>query len=101
MILDKIKILGLQTDIDIYKAVCNLRSQRSGMIQTEKQYQFSHQAICEFIERYEKTLNSKKTSSLENSMGENSKGFVTSTPRTSSLSSVYSNSNSLIDKKTF
>ena len=100
MILDKIKILGIQCDIDIYKAVCHLRSQRSGMIQTEKQYQFSHQAIHQFIENFEKLLKSRKSnnSNLDESTDQ-ARGFVTSTPRTSSLSSVYSNT--ILDKKSY
>ena len=100
MILDKIKVLGIQCDIDIYKAVCHLRSQRSGMIQTEKQYQFSHQAIHQFIDNFEKSLQSRKNnnSNLDNST-DHPKGFITSTPRTSSLSSVYSNS--VMDKKSY
>lgn len=81
-ILDKIKILGIQCDLDIYKAVCHLRSQRSGMIQTEKQYQFSHMAIREFIEKFEKKLASSPRGI----------SFATSTPRTHSLSSVHASS---------
>jgi tyrosine-protein phosphatase non-receptor type 11 len=81
-ILDKIKILGIQCDLDIYKAVCHLRSQRSGMIQTEKQYQFSHMAIRQFIEKFEKKSSSPPKAATS---------FATST-RTSSLSSVHSNS---------
>jgi protein tyrosine phosphatase len=50
MIIDKIKTHGLQCDIDIYATVCFLRSQRSGMIQTEKQYQFLYAAIKCYIE---------------------------------------------------
>lgn len=42
--------LGLQSDIDIYKTVCYLRSQRSGMIQTEKQYQFLYLALKRYID---------------------------------------------------
>ena len=103
MILDKIKILGIQCDLDIYKAVCHLRSQRSGMIQTEKQYQFSHQAIHQFIENYEKSLHSRKNNNNNTNLIDDSvdhtKGFVTSTPRTSSLSSVYSSS--VLDKKSY
>ena len=75
MMIDKIKLFGIELDIDIYKAVCNLRSQRSGMIQTEKQYQFVYIAIGQFIENFKLQLNN---------------GFSTSTPRTISMNSVHS-----------
>lgn len=50
MIIDKIKHYGLQCDIDVQKQVLHLRSQRSGMVQTEKQYQFLYIALKEYIE---------------------------------------------------
>lgn len=50
MVLDRIKKYGQQCEIDIFKTVCKLRSQRSGMIQTEKQYQFVYCAIRHFIQ---------------------------------------------------
>ena len=50
MIIDKIKHYGLQCDIDVQKQVLHLRSQRSGMVQTEKQYQFLYVALKEYIE---------------------------------------------------
>ena len=50
MIIDKIKHYGLQCDIDVQKQVLHLRSQRSGMVHTEKQYQFLYIALKEYIE---------------------------------------------------
>ncbi|RNA26896.1 tyrosine- phosphatase corkscrew isoform X2 [Brachionus plicatilis] len=82
MILDKIKICGIQCDIDIYKTVCSLRAQRSGMIQTEKQYQFLYIAIRNFIQ----SLNI--VNQIDSRVMQNANFMSTSTPRTSSLQSI-------------
>ena len=55
MIIDKIKAHGIQCDIDLYKTVSHLRCQRSGMIQTEKQYQYLYKAINYFIDSYKQS----------------------------------------------
>lgn len=52
MIIDKIKTHGIQCDIDLYKTVSYLRCQRSGMIQTEKQYQYLYTTVNYFIDLY-------------------------------------------------
>ena len=43
-------LIGIQCDIDLFKTVSYLRSQRSGMIQTEKQYQFLYSIINSYID---------------------------------------------------
>ncbi|XP_031558481.1 tyrosine-protein phosphatase non-receptor type 11-like [Actinia tenebrosa] len=44
-----IKEQGLDTEIDISKAIQNVRAQRSGMVQTEAQYEFIYKAIQHYI----------------------------------------------------
>lgn len=85
MMLDKIKTCGIQSDIDIYKTVCSLRAQRSGMIQTEKQYQFLYLAIRHFIQSFNRNIANDSNRLLNNMDYIN-----TSTPRTSSLQSIIS-----------
>ena len=49
MIIDQIKKHGLNCEIDIQRTIYNVRSQRSGMVQTEAQYKFVYLAIQHFI----------------------------------------------------
>ncbi|XP_020898511.1 tyrosine-protein phosphatase non-receptor type 11 [Exaiptasia diaphana] len=44
-----IKEQGLDTEIDISKAIQNVRALRSGMVQTEAQYEFIYKAIHHYI----------------------------------------------------
>ncbi|XP_034255910.1 tyrosine-protein phosphatase non-receptor type 11 isoform X2 [Thrips palmi] len=50
MILDQIKRLGLDCEIDIQRTIQMVRSQRSGMVQTEAQYKFVYLAVQHHIE---------------------------------------------------
>lgn len=43
-------VVGFQCDIDIQKTVLEVRSKRSGMVQTETQYKFIYQAIRHYVE---------------------------------------------------
>lgn len=49
MIIDQINKHGLNCEIDIQRTIYNVRSQRSGMVQTEAQYKFVYLAIQHYI----------------------------------------------------
>lgn len=49
MILDQIKRHGLDCEIDIQRTIQRVRSQRSGMVQTEAQYKFVYLAVLHHI----------------------------------------------------
>ncbi|XP_055374760.1 tyrosine-protein phosphatase corkscrew [Condylostylus longicornis] len=50
MILDQIDREGLDTEIDIQRTIQMVRSQRSGMVQTEAQYKFVYYAVLYYIQ---------------------------------------------------
>lgn len=50
MILDTIDRHGLDTEIDIQRTIQMVRSQRSGMVQTEAQYKFVYYAVQHYIQ---------------------------------------------------
>ena len=50
MILDQIIREGLDTEIDIQRTIQMVRSQRSGMVQTEAQYKFVYYAVQHYIQ---------------------------------------------------
>lgn len=89
VIIDRLKHHGLQCDIDVYKTVCHLRSQRSGMIQTEKQYEFLYLAIERYIENVNQSrMNAASSSDSHRSKNASADFVFTSTPRTTSLNSI-------------
>jgi tyrosine-protein phosphatase non-receptor type 11 len=50
MILDQIDREGLDCEIDIHRTIQMVRSQRSGMVQTEAQYKFVYYAVQHYIQ---------------------------------------------------
>ncbi|KAG1683060.1 Tyrosine-protein phosphatase non-receptor type 11 [Nymphon striatum] len=62
MILDQIKRHGLDTEIDIQRTVQMVRSQRSGMVQTEAQYKFVYLAVQHYIETVSQRMQAEQKS---------------------------------------
>lgn len=57
-LVNMIKEQGLDCEIDISKSIQNVRAQRSGMVQTEAQYEFIYKAIQHYISTETARLNS-------------------------------------------
>ncbi|KAL8620318.1 hypothetical protein ACOMHN_059918 [Nucella lapillus] len=66
ILLNQIKTHGFDCDIDIQKTILMVRSQRSGMVQTEAQYKFVYMAVHRYIETEKSRLAAGK---LSQSMG--------------------------------
>lgn len=48
--------LGVDCDIDVPKSIQMVRSQRSGMVQTEAQYRFIYMAVQHYIETLQRRI---------------------------------------------
>ena len=51
---------GLDTEIDIQRTIQQVRSQRSGMVQTEAQYKFVYLAVQHYIETLQLKLQAEQ-----------------------------------------
>ncbi|XP_052820621.1 tyrosine-protein phosphatase non-receptor type 11-like isoform X1 [Mya arenaria] len=64
MLLNQIKQYGMDCEIDIQKTIQMVRSQRSGMVQTEAQYKFVYYAIHHYIETEKKRAEAEQQSQV-------------------------------------
>jgi len=64
MIIDQIQRLGLDCEIDIQRTIQMVRSQRSGMVQTEAQYKFTYLALQHHIDTLRQRLQAEQKSVL-------------------------------------
>ncbi|XP_068202225.1 tyrosine-protein phosphatase non-receptor type 11-like isoform X2 [Palaemon carinicauda] len=62
MILNQIKRQGLDCEIDIQRTIQMVRSQRSGMVQTEAQYKFVYLAVQHHIETVQQRISEEQKS---------------------------------------
>lgn len=62
MILDQLKKYGLDCEIDIQRTIQMVRSQRSGMVQTEAQYKFVYLAVQHHIETITERVKAEQVS---------------------------------------
>jgi hypothetical protein len=56
--------LGLDCEIDIQRTIQQVRSQRSGMVQTEAQYKFVYLAVLHYIETVSQRMQAEQVLNL-------------------------------------
>lgn len=61
-IIEQIKRQGLTCEIDIQRSIQLVRSQRSGMVQTEAQYKFVYLAVQHYVDVLQQRLTAQQTS---------------------------------------
>ncbi|XP_065565836.1 tyrosine-protein phosphatase corkscrew-like [Artemia franciscana] len=64
MILTQIKKHGTNCEIDIQRTIQTVRSQRSGMVQTEAQYKFVYMAVQHYMETSMQRMQAERKSAL-------------------------------------
>jgi len=70
--------IGLECEIDIQKTIQMVRSQRSGMVQTELQYKFVYLAVKHYMDTAQRLVEEQVTASNCTS----SRNFVNFGPQT-------------------
>lgn len=65
---------GVDCDIDVPKTIQMVRSQRSGMVQTEAQYRFIYMAVQHYIETLQRRIEEEQVGPSQISHG-NAAGF--------------------------
>jgi tyrosine-protein phosphatase non-receptor type 11 len=60
LIIDQVRRHGLHTDIDVRRTIQMVRSQRSGMVQTEAQYQFVYLALLHYVDTLSQLLQAQQ-----------------------------------------
>ncbi|XP_056384973.1 tyrosine-protein phosphatase non-receptor type 6 isoform X4 [Hyla sarda] len=105
MLVDTIQMKGVDCDIDIQKTIQMVRSQRSGMVQTEAQYRFIYAAVAQYIDYIKHKMQAlERTKAAESEYGNldlsMSKMKVTrSSSKPKTEGTVYENLNAKKDKK--